>query len=1068
MQTVEPSSSTARQPYVLLVLRKDTGQVRHARLYDSWADLSLSINDEVRLLGSWEPSGIFLATDQQGLIIVHPDVLVSCTSVSDAHSCMRKSVLQDRVRATSMLSKALLYGSMIHAILQNALFKGDFEDSEVRKEIARQVESNMEKLFLVEEDPETAKDYLFSKVMLLQQWAVKFVGKEKFGQVEPMRGKTHMQQVAVGVRDVSDIEERFWSPQYGLKGNVDVTAQFNVSIDDQQTVVTAPLEFKTGKSEYQQTSHRAQVLLYTLLMSERYGINVSAGFLYYLESGQITRVASLHKEIRGLLITRNELARHLKHKSLPPMIADKRLCKGCYASDACFTYHKCAEAGDGDSSGLGELFQGRTAHLGKQDTEFFIKWESLITKEEGEMFRFRNELWHLTSEQRQKMNRCFGDLLVVPGSETFDPTHGKMYQWTYQLKRAEPGASFLLSQISNSEPVIVSDESGHYAISCGFVSAVTATKISVKVDRPLRDSRAKLDDFDSFTNQVFRGIQAADNLVNPVRYRVDQDEFKSGMGIVRNNLIALLLDPASPNASINTERLRNLIVNLVEPKFDKGRPSTVVYGGKDSLNVDQIRAKDKIMSAKDYALILGMPGTGKTTTIAHIIKALVDAGKSVLLTSYTHSAVDTIILKLASDKMKVLRLGGITKIHPEVLQMAMTEQHNCATFEELHDYYNSPSIVATTCLSINHAIFQKRRFDYCIFDEASQATLPVCIGPLRFADKFILVGDHYQLPPLVKDPEARKDGLDVSLFKLLCEAHPSAVVELQQQYRMNADIMSISNRLIYGNRLVCGTRELETKKLSGVTRARLSALHLHNRISRDSCGHSGSVCWLDDIIDPDRRVVYLNTDFIPEAREEKTHDQIINRAESTLVTHIVEGLAVCGVSDHDIGVISPYRSQLKVIQHGLSGHPGVIVDTADKFQGRDKECTIISLVRSNDSKNIGELLKDWRRINVAFTRAKSKLIIIGSQGTLANDFLLNTFLHLVHERGWAYDLPAKALQLHVLPLGPSQASGSNVVDRVSQMTNVASGRERQTKISMAGARVVQNNRPILRDVMNAM
>lgn len=1062
---------TQLMPRVILNLRSQNGQARKATLEGDWARCELSVDDEIRFHGVWHSQNHFLATNSHGFLILYPDVLVSCTSVADAHTCLRKSVLQDRVRATSNLSKALLYGSMVHALLQTALSENDFSDLRMRKEIDIQVTGNLEKLYLIDESVEVAKDYLFAKVTLLQSWAIKFFGSSKVSSIEPMRGKNCLQDISVGIRSVLDIEERFWSPLYGLKGNVDVTAEFSMHLGADRAIYTAPLEFKTGKTDYQQSSYRAQVMLYTLMMSERYGIPVPAGFLYFLETGQVTRVAALHNEIRGLLMMRNELAKHMKYKTIPSMIQNKRLCSSCYASESCFIYSKSGEK-EIVPTQINELFDGKTAHLKDRDIAFFQKWEALITQEEGEMFRFRHELWRMTSGEREKLNRCFADLLVIPGSERFDPTYGKMNQWTYVLKRTTGQGNFLGSQISEREPIIVSDEKGQYAISCGFVVKVSNSSITINVDRPLRDSRSRLGDFDENTSQTFRGSKLAGTLPNLIHYRLDRDEFKNGMGQVRNNLISLLLSPESKNATVSIERLRNLIVDLAQPKFcsSDGRKASTSLAG--NLNVDQIEAQSKVLSAKDYALILGMPGTGKTTTIAHVIKSLVDAGKSVLLTSYTHSAVDTIILKLAEHKIKILRLGGRNKIHPDVFGIAATETNECKSFEELHNHYTLPNVVATTCLSINHAIFQKRRFDYCIFDEASQATLPVCLGPLRFADRFILVGDHYQLPPLVKDVEARRGGLDVSLFKILCETHPEAVVELKHQYRMNADIMSISNQLIYNSRLTCGYKALETRQLQNIQLEGLTPMH--NPDLGDACIKTH--CWLSHAINPAQRVLYLNTDMIKDAAEIKHHDQITNQAESTLISQLVEGFLACGMQSEDIGVISPYRSQLKVIQRDLRHHPQITIDTADKFQGRDKECVIISLVRANPNRVIGDLLKDWRRINVAFTRAKSKMIIIGSQNTLANDRLLNEFLHLVHRKGWAYDLPANALVTHEMP---PQASILSVQTRptqslpqdpafVKQSSPKIDKLPRNTKVATASKHIILAKRPILRDIVNSL
>jgi DNA replication ATP-dependent helicase Dna2 len=220
-----------------------------------------------------------------------------------------------------------------------------------------------------------------------------------------------------------------------------------------------------------------------------------------------------------------------------------------------------------------------------------------------------------------------------------------------------------------------------------------------------------------------------------------------------------------------------------------------------------------------------MPGTGKTTTIAHIIRTLVARGKSVLLTSYTHTAVDNILLKIRNDNIGVLRIGATAKIHPDVREFATLAAETKDSLEGLEKSWMEPPVVATTCLSINHPLFNRRIFDYCIVDEASQITLPVCLGPIRMSQKFVLVGDHYQLPPLVQNKQASEGGLDVSLFKMLCEAHPEAVVSLEHQYRMCADIMLLSNTFIYFGRLKCGTPSVASRKIAFPNPTGLSAHH---------------------------------------------------------------------------------------------------------------------------------------------------------------------------------------------------------------------------------------------------
>lgn len=162
------------------------------------------------------------------------------------------------------------------------------------------------------------------------------------------------------------------------------------------------------------------------------------------------------------------------------------------------------------------------------------------------------------------------------------------------------------------------------------------------------------------------------------------------------------------------------------------------------------------------------------------------------------------------------------------------------------------------------------------------------------------------------------------------------------------------------------------------------------------------------------KVLFLNTDELP-ALETNQDERVQNPTEANIVQIIAEALCASGVPEESIGVISVYRAQLKLLTAKLKSRPRIEVLTADRSQGRDKDCVIISLVRANENNMIGDLLRDWRRLNVTFTRAKSKLIIVGSRKTLDTSTVVKAFLGLIDENGWAYALPARADQLYNLP-----------------------------------------------------
>lgn len=267
---------------------------------------------------------------------------------------------------------------------------------------------------------------------------------------------------------------------------------------------------------------------------------------------------------------------------------------------------------------------------------------------------------------------------------------------------------------------------------------------------------------------------------------------------------------------------------------------------------------------RDYALILGMPGTGKTTTIASLIHVLLAMGLRVLVTSYTHTAVDNILLKLQAMAIPFLRVGNPSAVAPTLGPYTLDHAH-VTTVAQLQAVYDRARVVGVTCLGVHHTLFRAQRFDVCIVDEASQITQPVCLGPILCADRFVLVGDHYQLQPLVQHAKAAARGMGVSLFSRLCEAHPAAAATLDHQYRMNAAIMQLPNLLIYRQRLKCGTHAVAEAQLC-ISAARLRAMGVGG--VGDTCGGVATVgrhCapparwWLCDAVDPARPVVFLDT-----------------------------------------------------------------------------------------------------------------------------------------------------------------------------------------------------------------
>lgn len=802
------------------------------KVRDNWLDCIPVARDVIHIIGTYiegnrEKSITEVIIDNSNnLLVIQPDVLIPCTSVSESFFCQRKLVLKSRLRSTVETNSYMTYGSIIHEVFQSCLATNNFSQSFIDDKIQKLVQAFIEDLFICNIEPDEAIKYIRSKIPKIREWGQKFISHQPqpHSFVDEHRSRSRGRLMAVS--NIVDVEEEIWSPTYGLQGKIDVTVETCLQDAVREWRFLSPLEIKTSKNT-RVIGHRAQTTLYTLLMTDRYGIDIKYGVLVYSETGETIRVPGFASEVRDLLIHRNSIARsQAERDKLPDLIDNAHMCRKCERLAACMTFKCVDENASLDSQQVSAMnepgilleYLEKVGHVKQNHVHFFKHWNNLLVKEEMEMSSHLKEIWTMTSAARESIGRSFSGLRVQ-GSPQEVQISDVVTRYTYILERSDPTTGpFTLanSEISPGDPIIVSDENGHVHLSSGLFVSGNRNTITITVNRRLTDSLQQRSGFDGEFNQVFnsrlnpriRPSQAGTNneVVEDVPktcFRVDKDEFRQALSVARNNLVELLLQKKDHS---NLE----LIVDLAPPRFSEwsALPQSVAQK-LAHFNQDQFKAIKKVLVAQDYALILGMPGTGKTTTIAALIEMLVARGQTVLLASYTHSAVDTILRKIKDSGFGILRLGRPSLVNPDVRHLAVGPGGNDTarpqTKVDIEKLYFQPPVVAATCLGTTHWLFKRRRFDYCIVDEASQVTLPTCLGPIRYADRFVLVGDHFQLSPLVKSSEAQAGGLDVSLFKRLNDSHPEAVVHLEHQYRMCEDIMAVSNKLIYGGRLKCGS-----------------------------------------------------------------------------------------------------------------------------------------------------------------------------------------------------------------------------------------------------------------------
>jgi len=450
--------------------------------------------------------------------------------------------------------------------------------------------------------------------------------------------------------------------------------------------------------------------------------------------------------------------------------------------------------------------------------------------------------------------------------------------------------------------------------------------------------------------------------------------------------------------------LRDILLGQRTPQFDLEQDEPALDPG---LNDTQRRAVRFALAARDVALIHGPPGTGKTTTVVELIRRAIHRGEKVLACAPSNLAVDNIFERLLGVGERAVRLGHPARVmadlrahtldllvqgHPDVRlarklvkeamglfrqagrytrarpapgarQESRQEARNLlADARRLEDQavehiLDTADVLCATTTALGSEVLGRRRFDLGVIDEACQSTEPGCWVPLLWCDRVVLAGDHCQLPPTLLSQEAAAEGLGVSLFERLMALFSGSIArQLIVQYRMNRAIMDFPSREFYEARLQADPSVCEhvLADLPGVVASGSTQLPIE---FIDTAGAG-----FDEEIEPDG-----------ESR--------LNRQEAALVCRKVQGLLNCGVGAGNIAVIAPYAAQVRLLREQLPV-PGLEIDSVDGFQGREKEAVVISLVRSNPRAEIG-FLHDVRRMNVAMTRARRKLLMVGDSATLS-------------------------------------------------------------------------------------
>lgn len=446
--------------------------------------------------------------------------------------------------------------------------------------------------------------------------------------------------------------------------------------------------------------------------------------------------------------------------------------------------------------------------------------------------------------------------------------------------------------------------------------------------------------------------------------------------------------------------LRDILLGTAKAGFRELYPVRFPW-----LNATQESAVNKVLCARDVAIVHGPPGTGKTTTLVEAIYETLHREPQVLVCAQSNTAVDWISEKLVDRGVNVLRIGNPTRVndkmlsftyerrfegHPlypelwgirknlremgnrtrrgsyearEEVRQRMARLRDRATALEIQinaELFDSAHVIASTLVSSNHRLLAGRRFGTLFIDEAAQALEAACWIAIRKADRVVLAGDHCQLPPTIKCYEAARGGLERTLMEKVAISKPAAVSLLKVQYRMHEEIMKFPSQWFYHG-------ELE---------------------AAPEVRYRGILDWDSPISWIDTSGMDFKEEFVGETFGR------INKSEADLLLQelkaYIRRIGGNRILDEriDFGIISPYKAQVQYLRNLLKTDAALkpyrhlfTVNTVDGFQGQERDVIFISLVRANDEGQIG-FLSDLRRMNVAITRARMKLVILGEAETL--------------------------------------------------------------------------------------
>ena len=970
-------------PYITIAVGGELATIRLTQTYRSLVKCLGGLGADLRrhklTLRAFHLPAAFTTSEHKGqtlhryiasehtLAILEPDTLLNITDLNHADYCARQYLL-NRL-ASSPQSAAAMRGNLVHSSFKELLkehdrgelMRGSVERGEetplatLQHHFEQALERSSIDLAITNTSADELRADAEPHLQSLANWF-----EQQHSSLWDMPAQPSDEAQDTASENMVRAETFLLAPEIGLRGRLDVLWR--------QRSRQRLLELKTGgaNGDLPKSSHRWQVQGYFSLLAVRRDPRLKNALATLLYSGTPGAATDFNLRFTITQFQRVNETRNLLVFShitgIAPAPPGPSRCSKCAMLEQCQSVSSLLDwqppqPDRVDENGQREQVQAvreATERYSETDRAFFKRYYSLLHLEEREIEAQQALLWQTPVKERIEQGSAIGDLRLI---EKAVPTGQGEWLQTFACENT--------SELREGDEILLSD--GNPVTG----EVVTGTILSISSEQVT-----------TWTPELIARPRLIDRYATSIVH----------VRTLQNLLRWLQAD----------SHLRELVAGTKRPSF-----SVIRYTPRPHLNTQQNLAVERALQMRDYLLIHGPPGTGKTSVIAQIVRALCQQGQRVLLAAFTNQAVDNMLKRLESEGFTdFVRLGHDRSVESSMqryLLKRLVEQRDVqqSAREMLR---NAPVVASTTATwssdkyippaftdNTNGADAQGAealQFDVAIIDEAGQLTLPAMLGALRFARRFILVGDEKQLPPLVLSKEAGRAGLSDSLFSTLKQADErymrehleaiSACVPLKMQYRMNRWISQFASQTFYRGEL-----------------------HPHptvaNRMLAFSAPHSG----VDDekssitrALDPRRPLVFLDVRGKSEIQEGiKT-----SNAEARVVRDVVAGLLARGIDEGEIGIIAPYRAQVANLRrhlfasdeehgwHALSPTTRLSVDTVDRFQGGERSIIIISFATSVTPPAESQLrdhLTNAHRLNVALTRAQRKLILIGNSAALA-------------------------------------------------------------------------------------